>query len=64
MSTTVLEALQNAQANLDTLGFMGLSGNPIFTLVREQLANGIEALESGKAPDFILQDSMFADINK
>ena len=64
MSTTVLEALQNAQVNFTTVGNMGASRNPIFQIAMDQLNNVIEALDSGKDADFVLQNGMFEEINK
>jgi hypothetical protein len=62
MSTTVLEALQNAQINFDNLGRMGLKENPIYFIASEQLKNAIEALLNGKGIDFVIQENMFGEI--
>ena len=54
MTTTVLEALQNAQHNLETIGnivsmsHMGSSVVTMLIITRSQLANAIEALENGQ----------------
>ena len=64
MSTTVLEALENAQVNFETLGRMGAASNPIYMIAMDQLNNAIEAIQADKGLDFVLQDNMFADINK
>ena len=37
MSTTVLEALQNAQINFETAKSMGAGNNPIFGIAMDQL---------------------------
>lgn len=44
MSVTILEALQNANYNLDNLKTMGMGFLPV---VKEQLNNGIVLLEKG-----------------
>lgn len=62
MSTTALEALQNAQINFETLGNMGLKSNPFFVIAKNQLDNGIEALENGMKPDDIIQEGMGGDV--
>lgn len=58
MSTTVLEALQNAQFNFETLGNSGLKTNGIFLIAKDQLDNAIEALKNGKAVDDVLQEHL------
>ena len=63
MSTTVLEALQNAELNFKTVGRMGAKNNPIYMVAMEQLKNAIEALENGKKPDEVIQENMFADVD-
>lgn len=63
MSTTVLEALQNAQINFGTLGKMGAKNSPFFVIAMEQLNNSITALENGKSPNDIIQENMFEDLN-
>ena len=62
MSTTVLEALQNAQCNFENIRKMGFKNNPLYEFAMDQLKNGIEALEKGKNPDDILQEYMFGEI--
>lgn len=59
MSTTVLEALQNAHLNFTTLGKMGAARNPIFMLALEQLSNGIESLEHSKNLCDVIQEHPF-----
>ena len=44
MSTTVLEALRNAQINFQTLGRQGLSGNFIYEYAMDQLGNVLKAI--------------------
>ena len=63
MSTTVLEALQNAELNFKTVGSMGAKNNLIYMIAMEQLKNAIEALEHGKKPDEVIQENMFADVD-
>lgn len=63
MSTTVLEALQNAQLNFETLGNSGLKTNGIFLIAKDQLDNAIEALEAGKAADYVLQEHLGATVD-
>lgn len=60
--TTVLEALQNAQINFETMSRTGLGKHPIFAIAIEQLKNGVKALENGKSPDSVIQESMFGDV--
>ena len=63
MSTTVLEALQNAQINFENVGKMGAKNNPIFMMAMEQLNNAIASLENDKGPNDVIQDEMFGDVN-
>jgi hypothetical protein len=63
MSTTVLEALQNAELNFKNVGRMGAKNNPIYMMAMEQLKNAIEALENGRKPDDVIQENMFADVD-
>ena len=63
MSTTVLEALENAKTNFETLGRMGAKTNPIYLIAMEQLENGVKALENGKNPDDTIQENIFEDID-
>ncbi|WP_133719034.1 hypothetical protein [Methylocaldum gracile] len=63
MSTTVLDALQNAQINFETIGKMGAKNNPIFMIAMNQLKNAITALENDKGPDDVIQDHMFGDVD-
>ncbi len=64
MSTTVHEALMNAQINFATTGRMipVLASHPIFALATEQLANALEALESGMDLDHVIQESLGGEI--
>ena len=62
MSTTVFEALQNAQANFATLGGMGLSANPFFIIAKEQLDNAIEALDNGLELNDLIQEHAFGEV--
>ena len=63
MSTTVLGALQNAKINFETIGRFGASGNPIFMIAMEQLNNAIAALESGAAPDKVIQEHVLGEVD-
>ena len=56
MSTTVLEALQNARSNFKTIGKMGAKDNPIFMIAMDQLNNVIAELENDKGPNDLIQD--------
>jgi hypothetical protein len=59
MSTTVIEALQNAKINFENTK----SIPPIFPLAMEQLDNAIEALENGLSATDVIQETMFGDVN-
>lgn len=59
MSTTVIEALENAKANFETAKILPGA----FQLAMEQLENAIEALENGLGADDIIQEHMFGDVN-
>jgi len=59
MSTTVLDALENAKINFETAKVMPA----IFPIAMEQLENAIKALENGKGADDVIQEHMFADVN-
>ena len=62
--TTVIDALLNAQCNLATLGgMMGSDEHPLLQIARRQLANGIKALENGMAPNDVLQEHLFCEVN-
>lgn len=58
MSTTVLEALEGAKINFETVGRMGASRNPIFAIALDQLSNAIAALENGHYADTVIQDGI------
>lgn len=62
MSTTVLEALQNAQVNFETVGKMGAGNHPIFVIAMDQLGNAITALENEMKPDDLLQEHPFGEV--
>lgn len=59
MSTTVLEALENAKVNFENARRMPA----IFPIAMEQLENAIEALENGKGAYDMIQEHMFADVD-
>ena len=59
MSTTVIEALENAKANFETAKILPT----IFPLAMEQLENAIEALENGLGADDVIQENMFGEVN-
>ena len=61
--TTVLDALENAKCNFETIGRMGAGSHPIFAIALEQLNNGIKALENGKSANDTIQEHMFGDVN-
>ena len=63
MSTTVIEALANAQINFETVGRMGANGNPIFRIAMGQLTNAITALENGKLLDDVIQENIAAPVD-
>lgn len=63
MSTTVIDALQNAQINFETIGKMGANRNPIFMIAMEQLTNAITALENGRQPDDVIQEHLAAPVD-
>lgn len=64
MSTTVLDALQNAKYNLETAK---RQGDPfaavLIPLAMEQLNNAIAALENGKGPDDTIQEHMLGGVD-
>ena len=62
MSTTVLEALENAKINFENARTMGPVGKPIYDMAVEQLGNAIEALENDFGPHDIIQESMFSEV--
>jgi len=59
MSTTVIEALMNAQCNFETSRHMPA----VFPMAMEQLENAIKALENGMSANDVIQESMFAEVN-
>ena len=63
MSITVLEVLQNAQCNFETMGKMGAKNNPIYGLAMGQLKNAIKALENGRDAEFVIQESMVDEVH-
>ena len=62
MSTTALQALQNAQINFRTVA-KSVGDNLFFLIAMDQLDNGIAALENGKAPDDVIQEHMFDEVD-
>ena len=62
MSTTVHEALLNAQINFQNLGRMGAAGNPLYMIAMEQLNNGLEAIDNGMILDDVIQEHLGADV--
>jgi len=63
MSTTVLEALQNAHCNFETMGRLGAKGYTIYGLAMGQLENAIKALENGRDAEFVIQESMVDEVH-
>jgi len=59
MGLSNLEVLMNAQMNLETFQEMNpaVARHPIFMIAKQQLDNGIKALEDGQPPsaDYIEQ---------
>ena len=51
MAITVLEALENALYNFETLGRQHNLPAPLFPVARSQLKNAIRALENGASAD-------------
>lgn len=63
MSTTVLDALQNAKYNLENAKKGGAIGTFALAIATEQLSNAIEAMENGKLADDVIQDNIAAEVN-
>jgi len=61
MSTTVREALMNAQINLGNVLKFGIQ-NPIVMIAKNQLDNAMTAIEHGMALDDVIQESMFDEV--
>jgi len=59
MSTTVLDALLNAQASFETAKQLP----QIFPLAMDQLNNAIEAIENGKGANDVIQDNMLGEVD-
>lgn len=64
MSTTVREAILNAQINFDAVLRLNrsLGDHPIFTIAKGQLDNAVEALNNGMALDEVIQESLGSDV--
>ncbi len=62
MSTTVHEALMNAQINFINAGDMGASMNPIFKIAMGQMNNAMEALENGLNLDDVIQEQLLGEV--
>jgi len=64
MSTTVLEAIENAKCNVETVAGMTVSpiAAGICSIAIEQLSNAIEALENGLNADDVIQENMFSEV--
>ena len=62
MSTTVHEALQNAQINFENLGRSPLGKHPFFLIAKSQLDNALEAIDNGTALNDVIQESMGDDV--
>lgn len=63
MSTTVLDALQNAKYNLENAKKGGAIGSFALAIATEQLSNAIDAMENGKLADDIIQENMMSEVN-
>ncbi len=61
MSTTVREALENCQINLDNASRFGIS-NPMVSIAKSQLDNALQAIENGMGLDDVIQESMFDEV--
>lgn len=59
MSTTVIEALENAKMNIET----GKQLPAILPLAAEQLNNAIKALKNGKGINDVIQESVFDEVD-
>lgn len=62
MSTTVLEALENAKFNFEQMRKFNHK-NPIYVMAMEQLNNAIKALGNDLSPHAIIQEHMFDQVN-
>ncbi len=58
MSTTVHEALQNAQVNFENLRRSPLARHPFFMIAKAQLDNALEAIDNGMALNDVIQESL------
>ena len=63
MSTTVLDALQNAQINFEIIGKMGAKGSPIFIIAMGQLTNAIATMKNGQEADDVIQEHLGAAVD-
>ena len=61
MSTTVREALLNAQINFETAGKIGMP-NPFHVIAKEQLDNALEALSNGMGLDDVIHEALFDEV--
>lgn len=64
MSTTVLDALLNAQINFKNAEDMqpALQRNPVFKIATNQLNNALEAIKNDMSLDDIIQESLGSEI--
>lgn len=62
MSTTVHEALQNAQINFANLQRTALAQHPFFMIAMSQLDNALEAIDNGMGLDEVIQESMLDEV--
>lgn len=62
MSVTVLEVLESAKINFETIGKMGAKNHPIFMIAMEQLNNAIAAMENGRGADFVVQENLASEV--
>lgn len=63
MSTTVFDALQNAQANFEPVGKLGAKNNPIFMIAMDQLNNAIAAVNNNKSLDYVIKEHIFGEVD-
>ena len=62
MSTTVHDALHNAQINLDNAMRFGPK-NPMVMIAKWQLDTALEAMENGMALHDVIQESMLSEVH-
>ena len=61
MSTTVREALLNAQMNFETVQRL-IGSHPIQRIAKAQLDNAMTAIENGMGLDDVIQESLNSEV--